>query len=105
MKEACAYIETIRNLKSFIRLRELKSIIEEKTDYYRLYSEYRTLKQESVKMSVYGRDNPFHDQMEDKMSLILSDPIVSEYVALLADLNESIQAVQDYINNALDIDK
>jgi hypothetical protein len=30
MKEACAYIETIRNLKSFIRLRELKSIIEEK---------------------------------------------------------------------------
>jgi cell fate (sporulation/competence/biofilm development) regulator YmcA (YheA/YmcA/DUF963 family) len=43
----------------------------------------------------------FTTQMEDKLSLILSDPIVSEYVALLADLNESIQAVQDYINNAL----
>jgi len=105
MIDTDGFIDTLKSLSQYRRLIELRKMIVENPDYLRLYSEYQILKRESVKSAVYGHNNTFQKEAEEKLNLIMSDVILCEYVTLLEQLNELVQSVQEYINKSLQLDR
>jgi cell fate (sporulation/competence/biofilm development) regulator YlbF (YheA/YmcA/DUF963 family) len=103
-KEIEALIDALTTSDTYKRLMELKQQIEGDERYLILYSDYLALQKKSVKSAVYGKPGEYEKQLEDKLALILSNKVVNEYIALIEELNDDVQAVQAYINTSLSID-
>ncbi len=101
MKSIDDFLQELQASPTVARLRNLKRIIEENPEYFRIYGEYLTMQKRYVQRTHPHSIDTQNEALADRLALITSDPVVGEYLFLVEELNETIQTIQEFITVAL----
>lgn len=100
-------IEAIKNNESIKRYKELEVIINSNTTLLKQMDELKNIQKEIVHAEKLGKPEMLKEVKQrytDKLILIESYPLMSEYLDLQARINEDLQGFKDVIEKGINND-
>ncbi|MDD3957522.1 MAG: YlbF family regulator, partial [Candidatus Izemoplasmatales bacterium] len=103
MNRIDAFFEALTQHPTYVRVQQLKATILSRPEYQERFSRYLEKQKKHVQKfphSLKSLDSLTPD-LHEELSAMSQDPLISEYLDLLDELNDLVQNIQEMINLSL----
>ncbi|MBU1144408.1 MAG: YlbF family regulator [Firmicutes bacterium] len=104
MSKLTDLLDQFQSSSLVLELHNLKKKINTNPRYIEVFEEIKFLQKQMVQFEYYSKTSELSSKKRDyetHLNLLLSDPIVSEYLDKAEELNALLHQIQEIINNGL----